>query len=211
MRRRIVMILVGVLVLVGGVVIGARVSGDGGAQKAQVPSTPASSTRSGTPAKVAEDDPAELRGDIERLAGAWADAGGRDGFSFWEKAWQRWREGRLAGSGLRSYAVAYRSMLLEGRDAIDELDVASDGGDRVRALLADAIDRRVESLDVLVDIVDAEIEGRKDLDGVDLTTARQQVDNGLDRSYRSTRDAMNLVQQLLADAGQEPIAEDSFQ
>jgi len=156
-----------------------------------------------------EQEQGQTRTDLVRLANAWADAGGRDGYPFWEKAWRRYQQGQLAGSTLRDYTVAYRDVMRRGGGAVSGQDVDTDGADAVRERLTRALRLRVEALSLLAEYLERRTTPVEE--GPEAQTQRLgEAIEGLDASYRQARLAMNLSQAALGAAGREPLAESSF-
>ena len=165
------------------------------------------------PVDQIDDDPRELRTDLEELADAWATGGGELGYPFWEHAYREWSSGQLAASRYKPYAVSYRQLLERGRDDLARQRLRTDGGAAVRDMLLEAIDARIEALSGQADVIDRALARRVGHVSDAATTERQdrqQAEELLQRSYRLTREAMNRSQGQLELLGGERIFEGSF-
>ncbi len=165
------------------------------------------------PVDQIDDDPRELRADLEELADAWSTGGGELGYPFWEHAYRKWSSGQLSASRYKPYAASYRHMLERGRDDLAQRNLQTDGGSVVRDMLVEAIDARVSALQGHEDVIDRALARRVGRVSTAETTERQdrqRAEDLLQRSYRLTREAMNRSQGQLELLGGERIFEGSF-
>lgn len=165
------------------------------------------------PVNLIDDDPRELRSDLEDLADAWGVGGGELGYPFWDHAYRMWMSGRLASSRYKPYAVSYRQLLVRAQDDLARRRLRTDGGQAVRDMLVDALDARIEALQGHADVIDRALGRRLGRINESASTEgqdRQRADELLQQSYRLTREAMNRSQGQLELLGGERIYEGSF-
>jgi hypothetical protein len=194
----------------------------------------AGATTATTPESAALDERQRtaLQQDAADLVSAWAQAGGADGFPFWETQYRaattsdkalRRLVAATSANDLGQYTDAYLQLLRDGRSGVDDAKVV----DELKAAhehLRTAIDLRIKALESLRKLLARDGES-DDADAGDPLVAADVVrsqrkctadeDCGqfldqLDRSYREARLATNSVQRALADAGEAPIPEGSF-
>ena len=159
--------------------------------------------------------------ELGQLEQVWAEGGGTVGYPFWEKAGQNWAQRTITTTMYREYVTGYRDRLVAGCALLDAIRVDDDIADDVRTLVIDACDRRVAALRSQQRWLEVQIEREQTVK--DPATADSVVDveariveldeqwrTGMQKSFRSTRLAMNLAQESLDEAGLDRLREDAF-
>lgn len=155
-------------------------------------------------------DNADLHGDLDRLADAWAVGGGEQGYPYFDQAMREWRAGRMSDSALMAYLDSYRQLLTKGLDLVDSADEKTRPAEAVRDVLIRALHDRIDATALLGRCLNAKLIHEEELDGLPVDVLQARALDGLDQSYRETRLAMNSAQLLLDAAGQRRIPEDAF-
>lgn len=184
-------------------------------------SAPGRSVTAPTEPSGSGDRPSErektMRAELRELARAWADGGGTFGYPFWEKARQRWAQRQITTPMYREYVTGYRDRLDAGCELVDRVDTSTEVSTEVRELVLRACDERVDALRAQQRSLDEQIRrdsGDPELNP-DASIARiaeldAEAHEHLQASFRATREAMNLTQAALDEAGLERLAEDAF-
>jgi hypothetical protein len=215
--RLLVVMTCASVVLAPGVLAAGATQRSGAAATA----TPASTTTTVEQPDQPRPKPSErertMRRELRELARAWADGGGTFGYPFWEKARQRWARRQITTPMYREYVTGYRDRLDSGCELVDRVDTSTETSTDVRELVLEACDERVEALRTQQRSLDEQV--RRDSGDPDLDAAASEERIGeldadalehLQTSFRATREAMDLAQSALDEAGLERLAEDAF-
>ena len=158
-----------------------------------------------------------LERELDELADAWADGGGRFGYPYWDKAGHRWRSGEISTSLFREYVTSYRDRLVEGCELLESVNTSGAVADEVRDLVVNSCSRRVDGLRAQQRWLDELI--RRDSGATDdapevvderLAEREADANEAFQESWRDARLAMDLAQSELDSQAAELLPEDAF-
>jgi hypothetical protein len=147
------------------------------------------------------DEANELRGDLLVLRNAWYDAGGRDGYPFWDISYRGYLAGTVPASGLRDDSVSYRQLLKQGRSVLSSADIGTDEVSDIRETLDDSLEARIDALEALDRWLLDEFDPAGGIDPEDHAEDKATFDRRLQRSYSLARQATGDSQAAYAANG----------
>ena len=216
--------LLAALVL-GGVAVAGATSPANKSPRAEPAATTAPTTTASTTASTPDADARRMGRELDDLASAWAAAGGTYGYPFWAKAQERWRMGEISASLFREYVSGYRDRMHLGCQLVDDVSTSDGVADDTHRLVSDACAQRVKGLAAQQRWLDDLIAGPVAADpaastadrdaataarDTELAAREAEAQEALQRSFRDTRQALDLAQAELDANGLERLHEDAF-